>query len=322
MIKWLFTVFIILIFSYSYLINKRHKNSLDILKDKIKNKDKENIFLKNKNKELYNYVEKVENEVKDLGKITPDYNIENNKVLDYNLEVETNLNNNILELKDGYEKTYNHIRKIVKSEKEGIENLEKLIVKNLETANGINKVSSNIKELENYASEINQITDQIEAVSDQTSLLALNASIEAARAGDAGKGFSVVATEIKKLSQDVSIATKEIDFLIKTIVKKTKSTSNSMELAESSLDGQNIAVSETYNSFNESINKNKVILDSLEGLKINFTKIDDLNALKIKENDKIEDNLKNLENKIESLKQDIKIYFKKIKNITKLIEIK
>lgn len=65
--------------------------------------------------------------------------------------------------------------------------------------------------------EIVDIVTTIRTISEQTSLLALNASIEAARAGENGKGFSVVATEIKKLSEESQASTDEIDVIIRDI---------------------------------------------------------------------------------------------------------
>lgn len=86
-----------------------------------------------------------------------------------------------------------------------------------------NETSIIISELEEKSTKIGQIIDTIEDISEQTNLLALNAAIESARAGDAGKGFSVVAEEIRKLAEQSKQATKEIAEIINDVQNKTKS---------------------------------------------------------------------------------------------------
>ncbi|MBR6325306.1 MAG: chemotaxis protein, partial [Lachnospiraceae bacterium] len=79
------------------------------------------------------------------------------------------------------------------------------------------EVADVLKTFQEYTSRMNSITDLITNVADQTSLLALNASIEAARAGDAGRGFAVVATEIGNLANQTTSATEDITSLIGNI---------------------------------------------------------------------------------------------------------
>jgi methyl-accepting chemotaxis protein len=72
------------------------------------------------------------------------------------------------------------------------------------------RITEEINQLGNAASEIGKVTETITEISSQTNLLALNATIEAARAGAAGKGFAVVANEIKTLAQQTAAATEDI----------------------------------------------------------------------------------------------------------------
>ena len=91
------------------------------------------------------------------------------------------------------------------------------------------KVTAQIVALGNAAREISKVTESITAISAQTNLLALNATIEAARAGIAGKGFTVVATEIKELAQQTAAATEGIREKIDNIQNSTAETVEEIE---------------------------------------------------------------------------------------------
>lgn len=111
------------------------------------------------------------------------------------------------------------------------------------------EVNFSMKELDQKTIEALEILNMIENVTEQTTLLAFNASIEAARAGDSGRGFSVVAEEIKKLAEETQRATEEIAILFNELRSQTEHASNSVsELLEAN-EKQTELIEKTGHSF-------------------------------------------------------------------------
>ncbi|MEW5794928.1 MAG: methyl-accepting chemotaxis protein [Candidatus Zixiibacteriota bacterium] len=105
-----------------------------------------------------------------------------------------------------------------------------------EIANLVSESSESIGRLAESAEQIDKIVSVIEDIADQTNLLALNAAIEAARAGEQGRGFAVVADEVRKLAERTSRATGEIKDVISAVQQKTGDAVGAMETGIRSVD--------------------------------------------------------------------------------------
>ena len=109
-------------------------------------------------------------------------------------------------------------------------NLQKMSEKTAETA-------ASVDHLNDRTSEIGGIVKLIKEIADQTNLLALNAAIEAARAGEQGRGFAVVADEVRKLAERTSTATNEIGQLVSAIQKETSAVKALVEVSPQQAEG-------------------------------------------------------------------------------------
>ena len=131
----------------------------------------------------------------------------------------------------------------------GLTSMDNLNAKTKSTTDITDSVIQTIKELSVHSKNIGQIVNSINDIAEETNLLSLNASIEAARAGAAGKGFSVVATQIRKLADQCLASAGKISNIVTEITEATKEAVNTAQTAEEIVDEQVEAVAATAHSF-------------------------------------------------------------------------
>jgi methyl-accepting chemotaxis protein len=107
--------------------------------------------------------------------------------------------------------------------------IEDINIKNSELTNALSKTSDEITSLASSSDVITSVLSEITSIADQTNLLALNAAIEAARAGEQGRGFAVVADEVRALANRTKESTDKIGSTLTKLVSYSKSSTQSME---------------------------------------------------------------------------------------------
>ena len=138
------------------------------------------------------------------------------------------------------------------------------------------ELAQKIQNLSNEAQNVRSILDVIREIADQTNLLALNAAIEAARAGEHGRGFAVVADEVRKLAEKTQKSLSEIDATLNLIVKAIIEASedinhNSNDIISLSTETQNTKdeISHSLNKIKDSTSKVEILVEDFE----NSTKV-------------------------------------------------
>lgn len=144
---------------------------------------------------------------------------------------------------------------------EGGKVVEETVLGMKRIADVVSRAADTVKQLGLNSNQIGEIIQVIDDIADQTNLLALNAAIEAARAGEQGRGFAVVADEVRKLAERTSGATKEIANMIKKIQKDTHEAVESINEGTSEVKSGSELTNKAGNSLKEIIHSSNMVID-------------------------------------------------------------
>ncbi|GAA7330237.1 methyl-accepting chemotaxis protein TlpB [Helicobacter pylori] len=176
----------------------------------------------------------------------------------------TSMMNISIEQSQGLRKRLIETQGLVKESKDAIGDLFSQIT---ESAHTEEELSSQVEQLSRNADDVKSILDIINDIADQTNLLALNAAIEAARAGEHGRGFAVVADEVRNLAGRTQKSLAEINSTIMVIVQEINAVSSQMNLNSQKMErlsDMSKSVQETYEKM--SSNLSSVVLDSNQSM--------------------------------------------------------
>ena len=173
------------------------------------------------------------------------------------------MSSSVAEVSDNSTRAADSAHKAANVAQEGGKIVNEALANMQSIAESVAAAAQQIEGLGKRSDQIGKIVAVIDDIADQTNLLALNAAIEAARAGEQGRGFAVVADEVRKLAERTTKATKEIAEMIETVQSETKTAVQKMEAGTSQVEAGVATTARAGSSLDEIIAAAKQVGDMI-----------------------------------------------------------
>lgn len=203
---------------------------------------------------------------------------------------------------------------------EGLNTINELKNINLETDKKMSEANGYFDILKKNLSNIEEVGNTVTQISKRTHILALNAAIEAGRSGEMGKGFSVVADEIKKLSSSVSEQMNKIYEILKDLNLDMNNTQNKIKDVNSYTNQQFDLVNDAINNYDKMLNSSEKIVDYMNDAYGSIEMLDDENSVISERLIKIKDAYEEFNGSIATVNEILSEKYEDIKDVYSMLE--
>ena len=193
-----------------------------------------------------------------------------NTQYEHNLDALNSIEHNVLRLTDSYENILSNLRTNLslvdennKSAQITFDKFDNMQNKIVQHSDNLSMIQNQINTLETTSNEVLSIIGIVNEIAEQTNLLALNAAIEAARAGEAGRGFAVVADEVRKLAEKTKVSLVDIKEVVGRITVGVDTTNKSIENEVSVLNDVLKASNDNKESIHSLLDNIKVLTEKM-----------------------------------------------------------
>ncbi|MGC9045903.1 MAG: methyl-accepting chemotaxis protein [Thermodesulfovibrio sp.] len=190
----------------------------------------------------------------------------------------------------------------------------------IEIARSIKSAAVTIEELGQSSQEIGEIVLTIKDIADQTNLLALNAAIEAARAGEQGRGFAVVADEVRKLAERTAKATEEIAEKIRNIQSRSNASVDAMNQSSKQAEGGVSLANNAMKALDEIVSATAVAMDMIQRIAAATEELSATSEEIANNMETIKINIDSTVKMIEAVRTISKKLYEEVKNLDETVE--